>query len=249
MIAVSRFVLRFDDIAPQMAWSRFGGIENLLLKRGIPALVGVVPNCLDQEIMVEPEGTLAFWDRVRSWKSEGWTIAQHGYTHIYQTNDSGILAINDRSEFAGLNYETQLSKLAAGKEIMQDEGVWQPVFMAPAHSFDATTVRALKSLEFQYLTDGYGLYPYEVEGLAAVPQLFASPAHFGFGVYTICVHINNISETRLTKLMAFIERHAGQFIGFEEAAKIRCVLPLVPSLARHLLRFSLPAARALRRGL
>lgn len=249
MLAASRFVLRFDDVVPQMAWSRFAEIEKFLLKKGIPALVGVVPNCLDKEIMVEPEATPAFWDRVRSWKSAGWTIAQHGYTHVYETEDCGILAINDRSEFSGLSYENQLDKLAAGKEIMQREGVWQPIFMAPAHSFDAATVRALRALEFQFLTDGYGLYPYEIEGLVAVPQLFASPVHAGFGVYTICVHINNVADARLAKLVAFIERHSHRFIGFEQAARMRCALPLVPDLARNLLRFSLPAFRALRRSL
>jgi predicted deacetylase len=221
----------------------------MLLQKGIPTLVGVVPNCLDKEIMVEPGTASEFWDRVRSWQSKGWTIAQHGFTHIYETNDCGILAVNHRSEFAGLSNEAQFAKLAAGKEIMQREGVWQPVFMAPAHSFDMSTVRALEALEFQYLTDGYGLYPYHIGALTAVPQLFASPAHVGFGVYTICVHINNISEARLTKLMAFIERNARRFIRFEEAAKVRCSIPLVPGFARHLLRFSLPAARALKRSL
>lgn len=246
MVAASRFVLRFDDVTPQMAWSKFDVVEKFLLSQGIPALVGVVPNCLDMEIMVEPGTTPEFWDRVRSWQSKGWTIAQHGFTHIYETEDCGILAVNSRSEFAGLSYEAQFAKIAAGKEIMQHENVWQPVFMAPAHSFDATTVRALEALEFRYLTDGYGLYPYEIGSLTAVPQLFASPVHIGFGIYTICVHINNISDTRLTKLMTFIERHARQFIRFEDAAKTRCAMPFVPSIARNLLRFSLPAARVLK---
>lgn len=249
MIAAPRFVLRFDDVTPHMAWSRFGDIEKLLLQQDIPALVGVVPNCLDEEIMVEPGSAPVFWDRVRVWQSKGWAVAQHGYTHRYETRDPGILGINARSEFSGLSYEQQAAKLAAGKDIMQREGVWQPIFMAPAHSFDARTVRALRELGFRYLTDGYGLYPYEIEGLIAVPQLFASPVHVGFGIYTICVHINNISDARLAKLSAFIERHARQFIGFEEASAIRCTTPLVPAFARHVLRLALPAARALKRSL
>ena len=48
-----------------------------------------------------------FWVYMRQLKKKGWVVAQHGYQHIYKTKDSGILKINQRSEFAGLPYDEQ----------------------------------------------------------------------------------------------------------------------------------------------
>ena len=40
----------------------------------------------------------------------GWSIALHGYQHLYETNDSGLLGLN-KYEFSGLSYEMQIKKL------------------------------------------------------------------------------------------------------------------------------------------
>ena len=55
----------------------------------------------------------------------------------------------------------------------QTKSVWDGVFMAPSHSFDADTLRALRDLDFTSITDGFGFYPYDLHGLTAVPQLVA----------------------------------------------------------------------------
>jgi predicted deacetylase len=213
-----KFVLRFDDVVPQMAWSKFDPFEQLSRELDIPLLVGVVPHCLDPTLAVEP-ARLDFWTLVRDWASRGWTIAQHGYTHQYVTDDPGILRIGKRSELAGLSYDDQYAKLAAGKQIMNEQGVWQPVFMAPSHSFDANTLRALAALDFQYLTDGWGVYPYALGGLTAVPQLFAKPLHFGFGVYSICLHVNTLTDAEVQGVLEFVRAHRSQFVSFDEAAR------------------------------
>lgn len=228
----SKFILRFDDIAPSMAWSKFSAFEALASELDIPLLVGVVPHCLDPNLAREP-ARADFWDVVRGWVKRGWTVAQHGYTHQYVTNVKGILTIKGyQSELAGLSYEEQYAKLKAGKDILVQQRVWQPVFMAPSHSFDHITLQVLSDLDFRYLTDGYGLYPYKMGALTAVPQLFSKPKHLGFGVYTICIHPNTITQSNIQNMLCFMRAHRKQFISFPDATAISCPLPGVAMISR-----------------
>jgi predicted deacetylase len=211
-----KFIIRFDDITPQMSWEKFNSIESVLDKYNIRPIVGVVPNCRDESLNVSSPNK-NFWQAVRSWQDKGWSIAQHGYTHEYHTRDSGLLGINKNSEFSGFPYEKQLKMLSLGKKILMAEGVWQPIFMAPSHSFDVNTLKALASLEFKFITDGYGLYPYPVEDLIAIPQLFSRPFHVGFGIYTICLHVNSMNSEDIKKTIEFICTHKNKIITFNDA--------------------------------
>jgi predicted deacetylase len=244
-MVVPKFILRFDDVTPEMAWSRFDPFDELSLDQDLPLLVGVVPNCLDQTLVVEP-ARAAFWDTVRGWSDRGWSIAQHGYTHQYVTRDPGLLRLGGKSELAGLSYEEQFSKLQAGKQILMEQGVWQPVFMAPSHSFDEATLRALAALDFKYLTDGCGVYPYKFGDLTAVPQLFASPLHFGFGVYSICLHVNTLSDAEVQRIVGFVKKNRSRFISFEEAANVKNPVPGIAMAMRFLTSTPLRAMRRLR---
>ncbi len=244
-MVVPKFILRFDDVTPEMAWSRFDPFDELSMDQDLPLLIGVVPNCLDQTLVVEPARD-AFWDTVRGWADRGWSIAQHGYTHQYVTEHPGLLRLGSKSELAGLSYEEQFAKLQAGKTILQEQGVWQPVFMAPSHSFDEATLRALADLDFKYLTDGSGVYPYKFGALTAVPQLFATPLHFGFGVYSICLHVNTLSEPEIDRIVGFVKKNRSRFISFEEAASVKTSVPGVAMAMRFLTSTPLRAMRRLR---
>lgn len=241
-----KFVLRFDDVVPQMAWAKFDPFDDLSRELDIPLLVGVVPHCLDPTLAAEPARP-GFWTIVRDWAARGWTIAQHGYTHQYVTDDPGILRIGNLSELAGLSYDEQYAKLEAGKRIMNQQGVWQPVFMAPSHSFDANTLRALTALDFQYLTDGWGVYPYALGGLTAVPQLFATPLHFGFGVYSICLHVNTLTDAEVQGVLKFVRARRSQFVSFDEAAGTNHSFAGAAPAMRFLTSSSLHIMRRLRR--
>lgn len=242
----SKFILRFDDITPNMAWSKFSAFDALASELDIPLLVGVVPHSLDPDLAKESERS-DFWDVVRGWVDRGWTIAQHGYTHQYVTKASGILTTKGNSELAGLSYEEQYAKLKKGKDILVQEGVWQPVFMAPSHSFDHITLQALSDLDFRYITDGYGMYPYKMGALTAVPQLFATPKHLGFGVYTICLHVNNMSQPETQNMLNFLRTHGKQFISFSDAPAISSPLPGVAMVGRFFTSIILPIIRRIRR--
>lgn len=220
----ARYILRFDDIAPGMAWSKFLPLKRHLEALNIKCVLGVVPECRDPQLTVEPHRA-DFFDLVRAWKTRGDTIAQHGTYHLYQTANAGMLGAYPRSEFAGLSYQEQLLKIETGKSILTKERVWSPYFMAPAHSFDLNTLRALKSTGFDAVSDGVGFHPYAMEGIKLIPQLLGRPFPFPFGVVTICIHINLIDEQKLQTLMQFVEKHRQQFVNFHDV----CNEPLVNS--------------------
>lgn len=240
-----KYILRFDDITPHMDWSNFSIFDQVIKKLNISPIVGIVPDCRDPKLSIcTPKED--FWDVAREWSRLGWTIAQHGYTHQYVTSDAGLLGINKRSEFSGISYTEQLAKLKAGKEVLLQQDVWQPVFMAPAHSFDGNTLRALANLDFQYFTDGYGTYPYRMGELTAVPQLFASPINFGFGVYTVCLHVNHMTLPQTFSTVNFITAHRKQFISFEEAVEMQCPIPGLAAASRLFTEVALRTIRSFR---
>jgi predicted deacetylase len=241
----SKYILRFDDITPHMDWSNFSIFDQVIKSCKFSPLLGIVPDCRDPNLLIHPPRE-DFWDVVREWSRLGWTIAQHGYTHQYVTSNAGLLGINKRSEFSGISYTEQLAKLKAGKEVLMQQDVWQPVFMAPAHSFDGNTICALANLDFQYFTDGYGTYPYRMGELTAVPQLFASPINFGFGVYTVCLHVNQMTPSQISSMVNFITAHRKQFISFEEAVEMQCPIPGAAAASRLFTAVALRTIRSFR---
>src|ERR1041385_2624004 len=116
------YLIRFDDICPTMNWHVWNRIEPILVEFGVPPILAVIPDNRDHALELNPPDP-RFWDRVREWQARGWTIGLHGYQHACTTANAGVVGLNKRSEFAGLSYAQQLSKLKAGMEIFFRENV------------------------------------------------------------------------------------------------------------------------------
>ena len=71
--------------------------------------------------------------------------------------------------------------------------------MAPGHSFDKNTLRALKECGFRFVTDGFGDAPYLREGLAFLPISFLRRQELKKenGVTTFVVHTWDMSEEEI----------------------------------------------------
>lgn len=120
--------------------------------------------------------------------------------------------------------------------------------MAPSHSFDRNTLKALKKLGFTAITDGYGLYPYNIEGVILVPQLLSKPLKFlPFGIQTICLHTNSISDDALNYIINFIENNHDKFIDFKEAINIQPKFSSLQLFTHMGSKYSLKIIRMLRR--
>jgi predicted deacetylase len=184
----AKFLLRFDDLCPAMNWDAWRKLEAVMIEEGVKPILAVIPDNQDPALN-EGLANEHFWDHVRSWQARGWTIGLHGYQHLYVSNEPGIIGLNRYSEFAGLPLEEQYSKLKRGLEIFAREGVRADMWVAPAHSFDHETVKALVSLGLNTISDGLSLYPYrDSQGILWVPQQLWRFRAAPFGVWTICIH-------------------------------------------------------------
>ncbi len=220
----ARYVIRIDDCHPRMHRENFERVRRLFARFGVRALAGVIPDCR-HGALVRGEANGGFWRDMRELSRDGWTLALHGCTHEPLTADGGLLRTNRSSEFAGLTYERQRERLARGRAILEAHALETTVFMAPWHSFDWNTVRALRALGFDALTDGNGVAPYERGGLVWVPQQLGTPRSVPFGVWTFALHTDGMTEGHFRTLETFVRRSAAQIVPFEEARALRVAGP------------------------
>lgn len=210
-----RYLVRFDDICPTMNWRVWNRIESALSIAGIRPILAVVPDNQDPKLQVDlpaPE----FWSKVREWQARGWTIALHGYQHLYVSGDAGLMGINKRSEFAGLPIEIQRKKLEAGLDCFRREGVSADVWVAPAHSFDLSTITGLKDVGIQVISDGFAYGPYAAHGMTWVPQQLWDFRRFRSGTWTVCFHPNSWSESDFDRFLHNIREFRDVIVSMPE---------------------------------
>ena len=199
--------MRFDDINSQMDWRRFFLLKNKLEQYNIKSILGVVPNCKDKFLEVS-KPYQNYYQYLRECKSYGDIISQHGYQHLQEPRKKGKFLVSKKSEFAGLSFDKQYKKLLNGKNILKKQLIWEPVFMAPFHSFDINTLLALKKFNFHTILDGISLFPYQENGLKFIPQISSKPLPIWLpGLSQLCIHINTISEREIEILLDFIDKN------------------------------------------
>ncbi len=201
----ARYLVRFDDICPTMSWSLWAPIEEVLHACGVQPILAVVPDNRDPKLQVDPPRP-DFWEWVLQKQRAGWSIALHGYQHLYETTDAGLLGINARSEFAGLAPEQQREKLRRAVEVFRAHGIRPEAFVAPGHSFDDITLLVLQELGINVISDGFFLYPRVHRGMLWVPQQMWKFRPLPLGVWTICLHHNRLGAHDLQILISDIQR-------------------------------------------
>ena len=237
-----KIAVRIDDITSDMDWNSFHAMKEILDNVGIKPLLGVVPDNCDSMLRCdEPDD--AFWDKIRELQKEGWSIAMHGYQHQYSTKSSGIFPLNHFSEFAGLSYEEQTTKIQKGREIFKKHDVFTDIFMAPGHSFDKKTIRALKEIGFRYITDGYGFRPYQYLGITFLPIAFHSRKSIvktQKEMTTLVYHINGWSEKHRQEAQKILSDAALQFVSYTEVLKME---PVNQTAVRQFVQYAQAAGK------
>lgn len=219
-----KIAVRIDDITPDMDWDSFYRFKELLDEYGIKPLIGVVPDNQDTNLMRSKKRE-DFWIYIKELRDAGWSIALHGYQHIYTTKKGGIFPLNNFSEFAGVSYEKQKEMIAYGQKKLAEHDVATDVFMAPGHSYDKNTLKALQELGFRYVTDGFGREPYFYEKY----QLTFLPISFHSGhdlkrnaenqFTTLVYHLNGTNDRQLKQYRKLFEKYRSNFISYEEYKK------------------------------
>lgn len=216
---MSKYILRLDDACEKMDIEKWDRMEQLLDKYAVKPLVGVIPHCEDPMMDDYPVDS-KFWSKVNNWISKDWSIAMHGYNHVYSTDCGGINPINKRSEFAGEPLEVQKEKIRKGISIMREHGINPKIFFAPSHTFDRNTLLALKAeSDINIISDTIANDVYYQDDFQFVPQQSGRVRKLPFKVVTFCYHPNMMQENDFIYLEQFLEKNAALFIKFESVVK------------------------------
>ena len=222
-----KIAVRLDDITPDMDWERFFKVKALLDQYQVKPLIGVVPDNKDENLITKKQEQVKglipsdFWAYVKTLQKDGWVISMHGCHHVYSTGKGGMFPLNNFSEFAGLPLDRQKKMLADGKKILMEKGIETDIFMAPAHSYDRNTLRALKETGFRALTDGFGDHPYQWKGLIFYPISFKLSSTFKkkTGYSTMVIHADTTTDKELERYKSYFERTDIEWISYREYLK------------------------------
>ena len=248
----ARYLFRLDDITPTMHWGRFWAIMTLFRRFKVRPLLGVVPDNLDPSLRIE-EPRSDFWSVLRQLRDEGLAeIAQHGYQHTLVPRPGLPIigrrfGIKEMSEFAGDSFSSQLTRIDTGLRILEANGLATTFFMAPNHSFDLNTLRALRRCGFTAVSDGISLFPFSREGLTFVPQQLWRPIQFPCGTLTICLHSNELAPHDVSAIRRFLR---SKVVRSDFSSEVSAASPrLISTVANQLFVLAYAGARSLSRSL
>ena len=212
---MTKYIMRLDDACPKMDFEKWDRMEGLLDKYNIRPVVGVIPNCQDPDMEKYHPDEDGFLERKDRWQKKGWELALHGYTHVFETNEGGINPVHQRSEFAGHSLEVQQEKIKKGMEKFKEWDISPKVFIAPAHTFDENTIKAVKEeAGISIFSDTVAVDSYNKYGVTFVPQQTGRARKLPFKKVTFCYHPNIMDEGQFEQLEEFFRVHQGEFIDF-----------------------------------
>lgn len=219
-----QIAIRLDDITPDMDWERFLTFKEMLDECGIKPLIGVVPDNRDENLH-RAKAAGDFWEYIKELQKDGWCVALHGCRHVYTTKKGGLFPLNRFSEFAGVPFEKQKEMLSEATEIFKKNGVRTDIFMAPAHSYDKNTLKALKELGYRKMTDGFGCRPYRWQGMTFYPISFllGRSLRKKRGYTTMVVHVNEVDEAGMERYRRMLREHQKDFISYSTYLKEKSV--------------------------
>ena len=219
-----KIAVRMDDITPDMNWDNFNFFLNLFEQTGIAPLLGIVPDNRDK-LLACTAAHDDFYSTMKSLENKGFTLAMHGCHHVYTTKRGGIFPLNRQSEFAGLPYDKQRDMLKSGREKLKQNGIDTDIFMAPAHSYDKNTLRALKEVGFTRITDGFGKMPYIYRGLTFYPISFMMSRSLRQknGATTLVLHANTVTEADKERYTKIFKEYGKNMISYSEYLEMKPV--------------------------
>tara|TARA_B100000963_G_scaffold137846_1_gene119937 strand:+ start:15478 stop:16260 length:783 start_codon:yes stop_codon:yes gene_type:complete len=186
----AKYIFRLDDATANIDLKKWKIIEDIFDSFSIKPIVAVVPNNKDPQLKYSKSNPY-FWKLVNRWEKKGWTIAMHGYEHIYHYVDRKKLIIPyyNKSEFGGISLNEQKKKISKSSKIFKKYQISPSVWIAPGHSFDRNTLTALKQeTDIRIVSDGIALSTYYENDLHFIPQQLWEIKIKDSGIWTICMH-------------------------------------------------------------
>jgi predicted deacetylase len=206
-----------DDACSTMHHEKWNQLEVLFDAYQIKPMVGIVPNNKDIELMPGKVDE-NFYVKALQWQKKGWTIALHGYEHLYNTTNKGLNPVLHRSEYSGLPLAVQEEKIEKGYALLKNQNLKVDYFFAPSHNFDENTLKALyNKTTIRKISDTIASVPYKKGEFAFFPLQFGKFRNIKSpGYWTFCLHPNSMKEIDLFHAEQFIKKHHQKFISFDE---------------------------------
>jgi predicted deacetylase len=148
-------VLRYDDYSSRSKTDLEKDIINIINKYSISFSFGVIPfvtagdchNAERQDLVVLNKEKIDILKELI--ESENVEIAMHGYSH----QATRYLSYNSYTEFSGLEYIDQLTRLKKGKNLLGELfGLSINTFIPPWNSYDINTLIALEEAGFKCIS-------------------------------------------------------------------------------------------------
>lgn len=197
-----KYIIRLDDASPYSDLTKWKLIERILDKYNVKPIVAVVPKNEDQSIHYERFND-SFWRWVKSWELKGWSIALHGYKHLFHlvNRKKNLFHFYNRSEFTELSLKVQREKIKKGMAIFKKNKIEPKVWVAPGHCFDKNTLKALQlETKINIISDGIALNTFFKYNFHFIPQQLWDFKKKYFGLWTICLHPDTMSLKQIESL-------------------------------------------------
>lgn len=195
-------------------WSQ---VEQILTSSNIKPIIAVIPDNRDEALKYQ-EPDKNFWLHIKELQDKGWTIAQHGTHHkrhrlpLHQS----FLELNSDTEFKGLPQQDQARLIRKGYEILTSKGIQPIAWVSPCHTADKNTIKALETCtNIQYFSDGIGLNAFKSKNLTFIPQQLWQLQYKRSGLWTVCVHPSNMTDTEIQIFSEQIKKFRKQIISVQ----------------------------------
>lgn len=202
-----------------MDLARWDAVLRTLERHRVHPLIAVVPSNQDPALHRQ-DADPSFWQRARTWARDGALIALHGWSHQLRPSGAGLVPVQRRSEFVGLSIDEQRRRIASGVRIFEVNGLVPEAWVAPAHGFDSATLQALRvESEIRVISDGFTRRAVRREDFVWLPQQLWRPRVMQHGLWTVCMHPNEMGPEEVSALEAFLSSRPGGFPDPRDAAK------------------------------
>lgn len=226
-----KILLRFDDICSTMNHSIWNELSEFLIAQDIRPIIAIVPANADPKLNYGSHDQ-GFWKRIAKYQDLSWAIALHGYSHELSECKGSNVFFAKLTEFTNLKFKEQEAKIRKGLDVFQAHGIECSLFVAPAHSFNDKTVKALKVNKIGYISDGMFLFPYQdtESQIVMVPQQLWSLRKPWFGTWTICFHHNNWTRKNITEFKRFVIKNRSNIVALDDIKTHKFMLVWLPNL-------------------
>lgn len=220
MFNKAKYLIRLDDASSHSDLSKWIHFEKIFDTYNIKPIIAVIPNNQDKSIHFNSKNKF-FWRWIKSMENKDWSIALHGYKHIYHKVDrkQNIFPFYPRSEFTGLDLESQRKKIRKSILLFQKNNVVPKIWIAPGHCFDINTLRALEyETNIRIVSDGISFNPYFKDNFFFIPQQLWSFQNKNCGVWTICLHPDKMNYREIDIIIKQIKnfKKANKIISLKE---------------------------------